>query len=228
MISNKKKAVRSKSIQKEIFRTLRSNIEFTGIENRVIMITSCRPGDGKSTVTYQLAAAFAESEKECIIVDADMRKSMLVKRIGITDVSAGLSDYLSGQKGTEDCIYKTELDHLSIIPSGVFPPNPTELLSHERFAVLLDDLKQRFDYIFLDTPPLGNVIDAAVIARNCNGSILIVPSDHYSRAEVCAVKEQLYAANPNILGVVLNRFDTKKNGYGQNQYYGKYYSKYYV
>ncbi|MGL5434746.1 MAG: polysaccharide biosynthesis tyrosine autokinase [Lachnospiraceae bacterium] len=213
-------------IEKEIYRILRSNIEFTGVENKVIAVTSCRPNDGKSTVSYALASMFAEAEKTCVFVDADMRKSVLLQRLELKDLKIGLSDFLSGQKPLEKILYQMKTPNLCLIPTGKFPPNPTELLANERFAELIRALRQEFDYIIVDTPPLGNVIDAAVAAKICDGSILVVPSDYYRYSEVVSVKEQLYSANKNILGVVLNHFNIKRNGHNQGGYYGKNYSKY--
>ena len=226
-MSEKTKA-NHKLIEKELYRTLRSNIEFTGVENRVIALTSCRPNDGKSTVVYELSCMFAEEGKQCIIVDADMRKSVLAERLGLKKIKGGLSDLLSGQKTTEPVLMELDHPNLYLIPSGKFPPNPTELLANERFMVLISELRERFDYVIIDTPPLGNVIDAAVIAKRCDGSILVLPSDLYSYKEVAGVKEQLYLANPNILGVVLNQFNIKRNGHSQKGYYGRYSSKYYT
>ena len=150
--------------EKEVYRTLRTNIEFTGVENRVLAITSCMPDDGKSTVSFQLASAFAENGKRTLYIDADLRKSIFVQRFGIEGNPKGLSHYLSGQMGINDVIYSTNKNGLYVIPVGKFPSNPTELFAKDRFGKMLEELKKLFDYIIVDTPPLGSVIDAAVIA----------------------------------------------------------------
>lgn len=214
---------------KEVYRTLRTNIEFTGVENRAIAITSCTPNDGKSTVTYNLANAFAESGKKTLLIDADLRKSVLFRRLQINESLKGLSHYLSGQENIKDVICATNKNNLFLIPAGPFPTNPTELLGNERFELMMPVLKKAFDYILIDTPPLMNVIDSAVIARGCDASLLVVASDSTSRVEVKHVVEQLRSANSNLLGIVLNKVDVsrgsyygKKYGYGYGYGYGNY------
>lgn len=214
--------------EKEVYRTLRTNIEFTGVENRTITITSCTPNDGKTTVAYNLACAFADTNKKTLLVDADLRKSILFRRLQIQDSVKGLSHYLSGQENVRDIICSTNKDNLFLIPAGPFPSNPTELLGNERFAAMIPVLKKAFDYILFDTPPLMNVIDAAVVAKECDGSILVVASDCTSRVEVQNVTEQLRSANSNVLGVVLNKVDVRRGSYYGKKYgYGNKYGNYY-
>ena len=204
-------------LEREIYRTLRTNIEFTGIENRVIAVTSCAPNDGKSTVSYELASAFAENGKKTLLIDADLRRSVLLNRLGIQKEIKGLSHVLSGQGNINDTICATNKTNLYMIPAGVFPTNPTELLGNERFSKLVQAVKDVFQYVIIDTPPIGNVIDAAVVAKKCDGTVLVVKSDAISRAEAKSAVEQIRSSNDNILGVVLNKVDVKSTGY-----YGKY------
>ena len=213
--------------EKEVYRTLRTNIEFTGVENRVLAITSCMPNDGKSTVSFQLAAAFAENGKKTLLIDADLRKSVFNKRYNIMGNPKGMSHYLSGQTPMEEIIYETNKERLSFIPVGKFPSNPTELFGKERFEILIKELREQFDYIIIDTPPLGSVIDAAVIAQKCDASMLVVASNFTSRTFVKGVAAQLKAANPNFLGVVLNKVDVKNSGYYSRRYGGYYGGRYY-
>ena len=159
------------SHEKEVYRTLRTNVEFTGIENRVLAITSCAPDEGKTTVAYNLANAFAENGKKALYIDADLRKTVFVQRYGVEGNPKGLSHYLSGQAAIKDIVYKTNKERFYVIPIGKFPSNPTELFNKERFGQLLEELKKVFDYIVIDTPPLGSVIDAAVIAKKCDASM---------------------------------------------------------
>ncbi|MGI6006244.1 MAG: CpsD/CapB family tyrosine-protein kinase [Ruminococcus sp.] len=211
------------SQEKEVYRTLRTNIEFTGVENRVIAITSVAPGDGKTTVSYHLALAFAESGKRTLLIDGDLRKSVLLHRLQILDSVKGLSHYLSGQEAVGDVIYSTNKRNLFLMPSGIFPTNPTELLGNERFVQMMPVLKKTFDYILIDTPPLSNVIDAAVVAKASDGAILVLSADSSSRAEARNVMEQLKTANSNLLGVVLNKVDVYRGSYyGKYGRYGKY------
>lgn len=202
---------------KEMFRTLRTNIEFTGVENRVIAITSCSPNDGKSMVVYNLAKSFAENGKKTLIVDADLRKSVMMRNLNIEGELKGLSHYLSGQESVKDIICSTNIHNLYVIPTGVFPTNPAELLGNARFEQMIPVCKQAFDYVLIDTPPLMNVIDAAIVAKKCDGSLLVLASDDTSRMEAKRVVEQLRNANSNVLGVVLNKVDIR-----MQRYYGKY------
>lgn len=216
--------------EKEVYRTLRTNIEFTGIENRVIAVTSCLPDDGKTTVSYNLAAAFAENGKSALYIDADLRKSVFVQRYQVEGNPEGLSHYLSGQASLMQIVHKTNKDGVYVIPVGTFPSNPTELLAKPRFATLLEDLKKTFDYIIIDTPPLGSVIDAAVVAKICDASMLVVASNQVSKGFAKGVIKQLRAANSNFLGVVLNKVDVKNSSYYGKRYggyYGKKYTSYY-
>ena len=208
--------------EKELYRTLRTNVEFTGIENKVIAVTSCMPDDGKTTVSFQLASALAENGKKTLYIDADLRKSVFTQRFEVKENPKGISHYLSGQATLTEVLFKTNRERLYVIPVGAFPNNPTELFGKERFGQLLEELKKVFDYVIIDTPPLGSVIDAAVIAKRCDASILVVASDSCSRGFVKSVITRLKNANPNFLGVVLNKVATKGN-----TYYGKEYGVYY-
>ena len=214
--------------EKEMYRTLRTNLEFTGVDNRVISITSCAPDDGKSTVSFQLACALAESGKSTIYVDADMRRSVFAQRYNIDTEMKGLSHFLSGKIDTSDVIYVTNKERLYVLPTGIFPSNPTELLGNARMDALITALKKVFDYVIIDTPPLGSVIDAAVVSKFCDASMLVLASNTTSRAEAKKVIAQLKTANPNFLGVVLNKVDMKGSGYYYKRYgygYGSYYGK---
>ena len=209
---------------REVFRSFRSNIEFTGVDNRAIVITSCLPADGKSTVSLRLAMTFAESEKKTVLVDADMRRSVLMRRVRAEgdNASVGLSHVLSGQKSVTEALYETNLKNLYVIPSGKFPTNSTELLGNSRFEELIIALKKTFDYVIVDTPPLGSVVDAAVAAKRCDGSVLVISEGKDSRKMAKSVLEQLKAANPNFLGVAMNNVEVRKNNYYYKRYYNYY------
>lgn len=208
------------SQEKEIYRTLRTNVEFTGVENRIIAITSCIPGDGKTMVSYNLAVALAEAGKKTVLVDADLRKSVLLRRLDISQSFEGLSHLLSGHVQMQNVIYHTDIHNLYIIPAGKRPSNSPELLGNERFRQLISTLSKDYDYVILDTPPLGSVIDAAIIAKHCDASILVISSDKISRAEACNIVEQLRTANNNILGAVINRTSHGAKSYSYENYSG--------
>lgn len=207
---------------KEAFRMLRTNIEFTGIENKTIVLTSCTPNDGKTTVAYQLARAFSETDKRTLYIDADMRQSVFLRRQGFEEGLTGLSHFLSGHNELREVIYSTNVHDFYVLPTGKFPSNPSELLSKVHFGEMLKELKSKFDYIFIDAPPIGSVIDAAVIAKKCDGSVLVVASDKNSRREELRMVEQMRTANPNILGVVLNKVDASSRSYYGRRYYYPY------
>ena len=129
---------------------------------------------------------------------------------------------LSGQKSVTEALYETNLKNLYVIPSGKFPTNSTELLGNSRFEELIIALKKTFDYVIVDTPPLGSVVDAAVAAKRCDGSVLVISEGKDSRKMTKSVLEQLKAANPNFLGVAMNNVEVRKN----NNYYKRYYNYY--
>jgi len=210
--------------QREVYRTLRTNIEFTGIENQIIAITSCIANEGKSTVAYNLASMLAETGKKTLYIDADLRKSVLLKKLGVKGSLPGLTHFLSGQKTINEVTYATQNEHFFILPTGPFPTNPTELLGNERFGELMQLVRTPFEYVIIDCPPLGAVIDAAVVAKKVDGSIMVIEANQVSRWEAQNTVKQLKLANPNILGVVLNKLDYKVNSYysGKYGYYNHY------
>lgn len=219
----KKVDEKHRAMQTEVYHRLRSNIEFAGAANKVIAITGYGSSDGKSTTSYNLATVFAENGKKSIIVDVDMRKSVMLERLIIGKYTVGLSHYLMGQCELDKVIIKSEFEHLDLIHNFIPPTRPTELLSSYRFKEMVEHLREAYDYVILDTPPLGSVIDAALIARHCDGVLLVVPSNTYTRTEIMMVKQQLEAAGSNILGVVLNRYNARKSGFKKSMQYGSYY-----
>ena len=175
-------------VMKEVYRRLRINIEFTGVENKVLMFTSCSSNDGKSTVTYNLAKMMAENGSRVLYIDADMRNSDLAKKMGFHTSQTGLSHYLAGKNSASEIIYSTNIKNLYLIPTGRFPKNPAELLSKERFATLIEGMKQTFDYVIIDPPPLGVVVDAAIIAKCADAVAMIISPNVVSRKAAQIVK----------------------------------------
>lgn len=205
----------------EAFKSLRTNIEFSGEENKVLAITSCIQNEGKSSISLALAKAFAEAGKTVLFVDTDLRKSVLIGRYRIEQEVKGLTHFLSGQAEVKDILCKTDEKGLYMIFAGPVPPNPAELLGGKKFAAFISGMRQRYDYIIIDTPPLGRVIDSAIVAGVCDAAILVVASAQISYKFAKNVKAQLAKSGCKILGVVLNKVDTR-----QNRYYGKYYRHY--
>ena len=206
----------------EAIKTLRTNIQFAGTRIRTIVLTSCYPNEGKSDIVFQLAAEMGKIGKRILILDADIRKSSFVKRFQVKGKIEGLSQYLSGQCEVEDIIYDTNFTGLDMIFSGPVAPNPSELLGQEAFAELLHNLRKKYDYVLIDTPPIANLIDAAVVAGRCDGAILVIESDLVSRKVALKAKEQLEISGCRVLGAVLNKVDVRKNKYySKYGYYGK-------
>lgn len=210
----------------EAFKTLRANLEFAGEDVKVIAVTSCTPNEGKSSIAMNLAKAIAESGKKVILIDADLRKSVLVGRYKTGFVRYGLTHFLSGQKNFQDVYCNTNVKNLYVAFAGPVPPNPSELLGGKYFAAMIKSLRSIFDYVIIDTPPLGSVIDSAVVAKQCDGCILVVASNEISYKFAQKIKEQLEMAGCKILGCVLNKVKIKKKKY-YGKYYGNYYGNYY-
>ena len=205
----------------EAYKTLRTNLQFCGTDVKSIAITSCTPAEGKSTTSLNLAKALAESGKRVLFIDADLRKSVLISRCRVKQSVLGLSHYLSGQAAFGDVVCSTNIPNMHIIFAGKVPPNPAELLGGKNFKLTMQKLKEIYDYIIVDTPPLGSVIDAAVIANECDGSVMVLSANTISRRFAKKVADQLKMAKCPVLGVILNKVDAKNSTYGK--YYGKYY-----
>lgn len=210
----------------EAIKTLQTNIQFAGKNTKVVMITSCFPNEGKSDIALSLAKEMAASGKRVLLLDADIRKSSFISRFKIQEKVYGLSQYLSGQITPQDLIYMTNYHNMNMIFSGQTAPNPTNLLGDEIFAMMMDTLRQHYDYIFVDTPPISSVIDAAIVAQRCDGAIMVVESEAVSYRAVQKALAQIEKSGCNILGGVLNKVDAKKNKY-YSSYYGKKYGEYY-
>ena len=208
----------------EAYKTLRTNITFCDAEKKVLLITSCTPNEGKSSVSMNLAVSLAESGKRVLLIDADLRKSVIMGKIEVTSEGGevfGLTHYLSKQAQVKDIICATDIKNLFVVLPGPVPPNPTELLGNKYFSALINSLKSVYDYVLIDSPPLGLVIDSAVIAKECDGSILVIESGVISYRFAQEVKNQLEKTGCPILGAVLNKVDVQ-----HSKYYGKYYGKY--
>lgn len=210
----------------EAYKTLRTNIQFCGNEIKVLTFTSCTPNEGKSSVSFNLAVSFAEVGKKVILIDADLRKSVLIGRYKVGEIDYGLAHFLSGQSNLEDVLYSTDIQNLDIIFSGTHSPNPAELLNNSRFVNMIAELRETYDYVIIDTPPLGSVIDSAIVAKISDGAVLVVEANSISYRFAQGVKGQLEKSNCKILGAVLNKVPMEKNGY-YGRYYGRYYGKYY-
>ena len=216
-------SAKSDFITVEAFKALRSNLLFCGSNIKTIVITSTFESEGKSTISAELAKSLAEIGKKTLMIDADMRKSVALKKTLKTHGIIGLSELLSDQAQISEVIYNTQLHDFDVIFSGHFPPNPVELLSSPKFSEIIDIFKEVYDYIIIDSPPLAPVIDAAVISAKCDGAILVVAPGKSKIHESLAVKEQILKSGCKILGAVINETDAKHRDFtSKKKYY--YYS----
>ena len=206
---------------KEAVKTLRTNIQFTGKEIKAILFTSCYPNEGKTDIVFQLAVEMGKAGRKTVIVDADIRKSGFIKRYNTSREVPGLSEYLSGQAEKKDIICSTGYDNADIILAGTIAPNPSELLEQGIFGDLIRGLREEYDYVLLDTPPVGSVIDAVIAARSCDGAVLVIESGLVSHKAALKTLKQLKKSGCSILGTVLNKTDIKRD-----RYYFSYYKKY--
>lgn len=206
-------------VTNEAYKTLRTNLFFCGSGIKTVMITSCDENEGKSTVSAELSKSLAEAGKKTLLIDADMRKSVLLKTSAKTGTPAGLSEVLSGMNELKNTVCHTQIANFDVIFSGHFPPNPVELMGGGRFDAVLEMLKPMYDYIIIDTPPLGIVIDAAVIASGCDGAIMVISDGKIRRAAARRVKEQLDKSGCRVLGAVINESE-KNSRFGKKYYYG--------
>lgn len=208
----------------EAYRVLRSNIRFCAIssEIRTITVTSCNPGEGKTTTALNLSISMAKAGFRVLLVDADLRKPKMAGAFESKN-DLGLTDLISGNATFEEVTTGTYIDSFCYIGAGDRPPNPAELLGSARFAGLLGQMREMYDMVIIDTPPLGSVIDSAIIAAQTDGTLLVVKSKGVRLKNGKIVKEQLEKANANILGVVLNSVDKGfyKSYYSYYDYYGK-------
>lgn len=213
----------------ESLRALKTNLQFCGDDIKTILFTSSVPDEGKSTVTFDLAHSLTESGKSVLLIDTDMRKSVLVGRLRAKTVGKkeiqGLSHYLSGQKKLTDVLYATQIPKLFMIFAGPSVPNPTEILEKRYFAELMDFARGQFDYVLIDCAPIGAAIDAAIVAKHCDGAVLVVAQGVANSRMINSVKKQLEASGVRILGAVLNKVKMENSHYGK--YYGRYYGNYY-
>lgn len=203
----------------EALKTLRTNVMFSGADMKSIALTSYSASEGKSTVSFQLAASMAQAGKRVLLLEADLRKGVFAARLKIRGGVKGLSHYLSGMLPFGELLYETDVKGMYIIFSGPRVPNASEILGGKGFATLLEALEDLFDYIIVDAPPLGQVIDCAVMAPRLDGVLLVVDANHNSYKLTRRIKAQLDKSGGKVLGVVLNNVDfNDKHGY-----YGKAY-----
>jgi protein-tyrosine kinase len=204
----------------EQYRTLRTNIQFSAVDEtiRSIMVTSAGPGEGKSTTAANLAIVFAQQGKSVLMVDADLRKPTAHYTFQV-DNHIGLTNVLTKQSSLRSAVSTTEIEHLSVMPSGPIPPNPAELLGSRMMEEFLKEAYEQFDLVIFDTPPVLAVTDGQILANRCDGTVLVVSSGITEVEAAAKAKDQLDSANARILGVLLNRKKASDTHY--YYYYGR-------
>jgi len=208
----------------EAMNALMTNVQYSGEEIKSIVITSCGPDEGKSTVSFDLARAFAGNGNRTLFMDMDFRKSVLISRYRVNfngNRIAGLVQLLARKVDPSDAIFDTNIENLHVAFAGATAANPPGLLHSNMFEYMIKKLREKYDMIIIDAPPVGAVIDAAIIAPKVDGVVLLCAYDQTSGKQALAAKKQLEATGCNLLGVVMNKIPMKKNG-GYYKYYGEY------
>ena len=210
-----------KSPISEQYRTIRTNIQFSAVDEdiRTIVVTSSGPGEGKSTTAANLAVVFAQQGKKVLLIDSDLRKPTVHYTFNYTN-TFGLTNVLTRQAQLHEVINESMEKNLYILTSGPIPPNPAELLSSRAMEQLMKDVEEEFDVVLFDSPPLLAVTDGQILASKCDGTILVVSSGKTETDQAVKAKELLNAANSHILGVVLNGKKMANSNY--YYYYGRH------
>ena len=198
----------------EQYRLIRTNIEFASVDKQIksIVVTSPRPADGKSTIAANLAIVLAQQEKKVLLVDADLRKPSVHYTFNVNNLQ-GLTNMLTKQISLDNAVFQTNISNLNILTSGPIPPSPSELLNSRTMESTLEELKSKFDYIIFDTPPVLAVTDPQILASKCDGIVMVLSSGKTNKNEAIKTKELLQKTKTPLLGVVLNRFESKTNKY---------------
>lgn len=217
----KKKASSDALVVQNAAKTLLANIRFASVDRPVksIVLTSSVSNEGKSTVAYNLAQAIASSGKRTLIVECDMRRRSLADMVGAR-ARHGIYAVLSGQVELDEALVATSHRNLFFLDSEPHIPNPADILSSQRFRKLVAQMESDFDYVVIDTPPVGTFVDAAIIAALADATALVVRERFVKRAELQNAYDQLKKANANVIGVIMNMCAAESN-----EYYYAYYNK---
>ena len=207
----------------ESLRNLRTALHFgmMNVKNNCIMIAGPSPSVGKSFVSINLAAVLASNEKKVLLIDGDLRKGHLHKYLGVKRDN-GLSEFISGEIAIGKALHQTTIPGLTLIPTGTLPPNPAELLLHQRFANCLSVLTPRFDHIIIDSPPILAVTDASIIGQMVGGTLMVLKSGEHPMREIEHATKRLQQADVNLRGIVFNDVDMKSQRYGAGRYSYQY------
>ena len=218
-----------KSPISEVFRTLRTNIQFMNTKGKLrsILVTSTLPGEGKSWTASNLAVTFAQAGKKVVIIDADMRKGRVYSIFGVSP-KPGLSNYLSGVDWDEgeasndlnDYLQETDIENLYVIAAGNVPPNPSELLISDQMTELMEKLKEIYDIIIFDGTPSQLVTDSLILTRIVDSTIVVTASKETKKEDLKRVVKNIKNVGGKVAGIVLNKVPIDPKKYEQSYYYG--------
>ncbi|VPK40155.1 capsular polysaccharide biosynthesis protein Cps14D [Streptococcus pneumoniae] len=206
----------------EYYNALCTNIQLSGDKLKVISVTSVNPGEGKTTTSVNIARSFARTGYKTLLIDGDSRNSVISGVFKSREKITGLTEFLSGTADLSHGLCDTNIENLFVIQSGSVSPNPTALLQSKNFNDMIETLRKYFDYIIVDTAPIGIVIDAAIITQKCDASILVTAIGEVNKRDVQKAKQQLEQTEKLFLGVVLNKLDISVDKYGVYGSYGNY------
>ena len=213
---------------REAYKSLRTNIKFIANTEKAnsFVVTSAVQMESKSNVATKLAITLAEEGKRVVLLDCDFRKPTIHRFLKINMHGQGITNVLMEECPLEDALYHIDALNIDVLPVGSVPPNPTELLSTQNMQIVLQTLKESYDYVIIDTPPVSVVTDAAIIGGMVAGAFLVVRSDYAPVEMVQLAKRNLESVHVKIFGIILSRFDAKKTN-GQSGYYYSYNDYYY-
>lgn len=206
----------------EYYNALCTNIQLSGDKLKVISVTSVNPGEGKTTTSVNIARSFARAGYKTLLIDGDTRNSVMSGFFKSREKITGLTEFLSGTADLSHGLCDTNIENLFVVQSGSVSPNPTALLQSKNFNDMIETLRKYFDYIIVDTAPIGIVIDAAIITQKCDASILVTATGEVNKRDVQKAKQQLEQTGKLFLGVILNKFDVQHKKYGFYGDYGNY------
>lgn len=214
-----------KSRAAEAFRTLRTNIQFSGLDDSLssIVVTSSEPSEGKSTVLINLAITIAQSGKKVLVIDCDLRRPTVHKKLGLPNAEGLTNLLIQDKESFDEVVLTTKVPNLSALTSGPTPPNPAELLGTKRMKSIIRQLTGSFDMVLIDAPPVIAVTDAQILATIAEGTLIVTSYGATEKFGLVKTKELLDKVGAKVLGVVINKVPEKSEHY----YYGKYYNSYY-
>lgn len=198
----------------EYYNALCTNIQLSGDKLKVISVTSVNPGEGKSTTSINIAWSFARAGYKTLLIDGDIRNSVMSGVFKSREKITGLTEFLSGTTDLSHGLCDTNIENLFVVQSGSVSPNPAALLQSKNFNDMIETLRKYFDYIIVDTAPIGFVIDAAIITQKCDASILVTATGETNKRDVQKAKQQLAQTGKLFLGVILNKLNISVDKYG--------------